>query len=367
MTNCPRFRGLLLALAGLLWLTSAPGCKDKRTPPATQPAGTQPPATQPTQGTDPNVCCPNLAAPEGELDSAEAVAIRKELLSFYKLKGKVSLIQFGLVGYPLTDEGLEGMILHERLDDLPGLAMLRVEFCEDQAKADAYYKDKEFTFPVHRDPKQKVARAFGALSDPTYVIVDKFGRIRYRGAEPDDRLGDWVEQLQAQTADAGPDQEMLGVVKLDGAKLLAETTLPDLGGEPVALADCMGPNGLVVVLVDTVCPFCGKALGDMPQVAVTLIEAQVASIIINIDGSKDRVTAFYGEKDLGAPVIFDETEKTLKAWNITSVPRVFYITPEKEIAYEGGAVWSKMGAAIEQARQLPPGSIRFTVQGTGYG
>jgi len=357
MTLYPRIPQCLLVAAAVAVLMPAAGCKDQGEPPATQPAGQE----------DPNVCCPDLLAPEQAMDSREAAAIREKLLKQHGLTGKVSLIQFGMAGYPLTDEGLEGMILHERLDDVPGLAMLRVEISRDAAAADAYYKDMDFDFPVHRDPAMKAAQAFGATSDPTYVIVDKFGRIRYRGPEPDERFGDWIELLQAQAEDAGPNQEMLGVVKLDGAKLLAGTSLPDLEGETVALNECLGPEGLVVVLVDTTCPFSGEALRDMPTVAMTLAQAAVASIVVNIDGSKQRVTEFYGNKDLGAPVIYDETDATLKAWNITSVPTVFYITPDKQIAYEGSAVWADVGLVIEQARKMPPGSIKFTAHGTSYG
>jgi hypothetical protein len=105
----------------------------------------------------------------------------------------------------------------------------------------------------------------------------------------------------------------------------------------------------------------------MPAVSAALAGAKIGSIIVNIDGDQQKVMQYYGGKQLGAPVIFDETDATMRAWNITSVPTVFYIGPDKQIAYNGLAVWSQVGQAIEKARGLPPGTMKFGVKGTSYG
>ncbi len=347
-----------LAAAGLsLALLAASGCRESGTS-TTQPAGG-------TAATQPGVSCSNVVGQE--MPAAEAAALREKLIKQFGLGGKVTLIQFGIVGYPLSDQGLEGLILHQRLQDVPGLALLRVDITKDQAAADAFYKEKDIKFPVYRDANTQMARAFQATSDPTYVILDKFGRVRYRGPEPDARLGDWAQQLQAQTADAGAEAPMLGVVELSGEKLLSGTKLPDLGGQLVELEQAMGPEGLVVLLVDTTCPFSGEALRDMPAIAPVLAKAQVGSIVINIDGTAQRVAEYYKDKDLGTQLIFDETPATMKAWNITSVPTVFYIGPDMKIGYNGAAVWAQVAAAIETARQMPQGALKFTPKGTSYG
>jgi hypothetical protein len=86
------------------------------------------------------------------------------------------------------------------------------------------------------------------------------------------------------------------------------------------------------------------------------------------NGPKLRCGAkYFGGKSLGAPVIYDATSATMTRWNIKSVPTIVYVGPDKTIAYNGTAVWANVGAAIEKARQMPPGTIKFTARGTGYG
>jgi len=46
-----------------------------------------------------------------------------------------------------------------------------------------------------------------------------------------------------------------------------------LDGVVNPLSRYMGPHGLLVVFVDTSCPFAGTAIGDMPNVAATLAGA----------------------------------------------------------------------------------------------
>ena len=348
-----RIPALAAAVLGLLVFA---GCKRSAPPPATKPAATQ------------------LSAATIRQNAAYAAAapLREQLLTQYDLKGRVAMIEFGMVingvlTCELSAQGLDGMVLHQKLNDVPGLAFLRVEESKDAAAVDAYYKDKDLKFPVYRDPNMTMAHAFMATSVPTFVLVDKFGRVRYRGSEPGNQLGKWVADLQAEPADAGPGAAMLGVVTLDGAKLLAATALPDLSGQRVALDGAMGPQGIVLVFVDTTCPFSGQALRDMPTVAPTLSKANINSFVVNIDGSKEVVTKYYGGKNLGAPVIYDPTDATLTRWNIKSTPAIVYIGPDKTIAYNGMAVWADVASAIEKARQLPPGTIKFTARGTSYG
>ena len=348
-----RIPALAAAVLGLLVFA---GCKRSAPPPATKPAATQQSAATIRQ---------NAAY-------AAAAPLREQLLTQYDLKGRVAMIEFGMVingvlTCELSAQGLDGMVLHQKLNDVPGLAFLRVEQSKDAAAVDAYYKDKDLKFPVYRDPNMTMAHAFMATSVPTFVLVDKFGRVRYRGSEPGNQLGKWVADLQAEKADAGPDVAMLGVVTLDGAKLLAATALQDLSGQRVALDGAMGPQGIVLVFVDTTCPFSGQALRDMPTVAPTLSKANINSFVVNIDGSKEVVTKYYGGKNLGAPVIYDPTDATLTRWNIKSTPAIVYIGPDKTIAYNGVAVWADVASAIEKARQLPPGTIKFTARGTSYG
>jgi hypothetical protein len=105
----------------------------------------------------------------------------------------------------------------------------------------------------------------------------------------------------------------------------------------------------------------------MPTVAKTLAEHKVTSVLVNIDQPKDGVAAFYQKRDPGAPVVYDATSTTRLQWNVTSVPTVVYLSPAKQIAYSGNAVWKDLAAAVEKARNLPAGTIKIAAGGTEYG
>jgi len=53
--------------------------------------------------------------------------------------------------------------------------------------------EKQFAFPYLRDSSQDVARGFGASSTPEVFLIDRDGRLRYRGAI-DDSLDDSAVQ-----------------------------------------------------------------------------------------------------------------------------------------------------------------------------
>ncbi len=211
------------------------------------------------------------------------------------------------------------------------------------------------------------AMAFEATVYPTFVLVGKFGRVRYRGKCPDARLKDWVATLDAEKADPGADVALLGAVKLDAPKLLAQTTLPDLAGNKTNLGGAMGPGGLLVMFVDTKCPFSAHAMKDMPTVAGKLLSMKINSVLINVCDPEKDVKAFFKKRNVGAQVIYDETSKTNDYWNVYSVPRVIFISPAKEIGYNGNALWADVAGGIEKVKGFKPGTINFKAKGTGFG
>jgi len=199
------------------------------------------------------------------------------------------------------------------------------------------------------------------------VIVGKFGRVRYRGRLPGDRLAEWVAVLGTEKADPGPDVALLGSVKLDVPKLLAQTKLPDIKGGRRTLGELMGPGGLMVMFVDTTCPFSGQAMGDMPTVTKTLSPLKINSVLINVDDAEKDVKKHFARRKTGAIVLYDETSKTRNYWDVHSVPVVVLIDPEQKLRYKGEAVWAKLATAIEKASGLEAGSISFGSEGTEYG
>jgi hypothetical protein len=333
----------LVLAAGCLLL---PGCK---------PGADQQP--KPAAG---GGCAPSAAAqPSKELALAG-------FLKSQKLEGQPVLIEFGMVGCALSDKGLDSMIALQTAGGVPGLAFVRVEANPDDAVVGPYFMAKAPAFPVYRDAQSALAKTLGATAWPTFLLVDKFGHIRYEGNYPQDNLAEWATALAAEKLDPGGNVRPFGDRPIDAEKLLA-AELPDLKGNLRSLSDHQGRGGLALVFVDTSCPFSGIALKELPTVAKSLAAQKVPVLVVNNDDDAAKVREFYAKTDPGAPVVYDVGAATREKWNVRSVPIIVYITPAGQIGYHGPAVWADMGAAIETSLGLARGAIKFTATGTGFG
>jgi thioredoxin-related protein len=220
-------------------------------------------------------------------------------------------------------------------------------------------------FPVYKDKDSTLAKQMGATAFPTFVLVDKFGHIRYTGMYPE-QVVEWSKALVAETRDPGSQAALFGTKSIDAQKLLA-AKLPYVGGKPMALSECMGQGGLMLLFVDTSCPFSATALKDMPSVSKVLAERKVNAIVVNNDDPREKVQAFYQKNDPGVRAFYDTSAATRQQWNVQSVPTVVYITPAGQVGYKGEAVWANVGTAIEKSMNLAAGTIKFTAAGTGFG
>ena len=175
-----------------------------------------------------------------------------------------------------------------------------------------------------------------------------------------------ASQAVSPVTDPGPDAATSGVAALDASKLLDETRLPDLKGAARSLRDRMGPKGLLIVFVDTNCPFSATAINEMSSVASVLAKHEVPSVLVNVGEPQATVEQFYAERQVGLPVIYDTGKKTLAAWAVTSTPTAIMMDSGGAVAYRGKTVWADVGAAAEKSLKLPAGSLKFTVKGTGF-
>jgi len=305
--------------------------------------------------------CESTAGQPGE-------ALPAKFLKEHGLQGKVVLIEFGLYDCALSGAGLDKMIEMCRDNQPPDLACVRVEAAQDAAAVDAYYKAKSVPFTVYRDPGAALGRAFDATVYPVFLLVDKYGRVRYRGAFPEiDKLPGWVDTLQREKADAGDAAPVFGVTPLAVQKLLDETRLPDLQGAVKPLRDYMGRRGVLAVFVDSTCPFSGKAIADITKVSGALAKHEMPSVLVNLAEKKEKVLEFYASHSTGTPVLYDETRATQKAWQVNSVPTVLLFDAAGSVAYRGKAVWADVAKAAEAALKLPAGSLNLGAKGTEFG
>jgi len=307
--------------------------------------------------------------------SASEVALDR-VWGMNDLRGKVVLVQFGMVGCPVSDAGLKQMIAMQSSSSRGNLHFLRVE-CgvggENEAAVASYYQTTAPPFPVYRDPQGTLAQAVKATAVPCCILVDSFGHIRYRGRFPEQQqLGEWVAQLAAERTDPGSDASLFGSRALEVSQLLRQTTLPEVSqsAPPTAarpLNNYMGQAGLLVIFVDTHCPFSAEAMQDVPKITPILASLKIPTVMVNLDDDAQDVQKHYAAHAYGVPVLYDTTTKTKDKWGIESVPTLIYITANEQVGYNGVAVWKELADAVEKNLKVPAGTIQFAPKGTGFG
>ncbi|NBB95485.1 MAG: redoxin domain-containing protein [Planctomycetes bacterium] len=308
-----------------------------------------------------------LGCGDSEGTTGEEDASRKAFLRDYALAGKVVLMEFGHVGCEVSDRGLRAMMDLQRSGAIPGLIYTRVEIATDEQAVGEYYRELDPTLKIIRDPDRQIMSAFDARAIPTFVLLDRFGRVRYRGGVPTGELYEWVAVLQKETDDPGPDAPQFGKVELAGPTLLKQTALPALNVEARPLESYRDAGGLVAVVIDTQCPFAATAREEMATVAAGLAAHNVSSVLINVNEPADIVRQFYHDKNLTVPLLYDGSGQILLRWDIDSVPTVVYFGADGGIQYKGEALWAALASAVGEALGLPPGTVSFAAKGTEYG
>jgi len=297
---------------------------------------------------------------------ASGVGTVASFLKDNKIEGQVVLVEFGTIGCELSNSGLDAMIDFAKRKAIPGLSYARLEPIADDKAFEEYYKAKSAPFPIIRDPQMKTAKALGTTIYPQFALLDKFGRVRYRGAQPAEKdLTGWANALAAETKDPGPDAPMFGTAKLDAAGLLATTSLPDLSGAVKPLAGHKGKSGIMLAFVDTKCPFSNVAIRELPKVAAVLQAHNVASLLVNIGEPEAAVKKTYAP---GTPVVYDIGKTTQKCWNVQSVPTIVLLDSAGSVAYQGAAAWAGVATATEKMLNLTAGTVllneaQSTIQG----
>jgi peroxiredoxin len=281
------------------------------------------------------------------------------------LAGQIVLVEFGTIGCELSNSGLDTLISLARRKAIPGLSYARLEPIADDKAFEEYYKPKSAPFPVVRDPQMNVANALGTTIYPQFALLDKFGRVRYRGAQPSEKdLTGWANTLAAETKDPGPEAPMFGTAKLDAAALLATTRLPDLSGVVKPLAEYKGKAGILLAFVDTKCPFSSVAIREFPKVAPLLNEKGISSLLVSIGEPEAEVKRAYAA---GTTVVHDTGKVTQKCWNVQSVPTLFLLDSAGAVTYQGGATWAEVATATEKMLNLQVGSFKLEAKGTTQG
>lgn len=316
-------------------------------------------------------------APEQTADLSPAEQLhrdRQALLRRHDLADRALLIQFGQSGCEKSTKGLAGLVMLHQRKLVPGLSYARFDMHAMPAQGDeaAAVEAPPIELPegIRRidDPDNTAAKLFDATTVPTYVLVDRFGRVRYRGGFPSRRLVEWVRLISAETDDPGLDVPLFGQSDLNGPRVAAATVLPDLNGRTRPLDQYFGRGGLMVMFVDATCPFSDAAVDEVQQIADVLRPHGVPVVLIDLeDPLADTITYFRG-KSLRLTVLHEATPRTRLTWDVWSVPTVVLFNTQRKVAYNGKAVWANVTGAAEKMLALSPGALSVSdIAGTEYG
>jgi len=290
------------------------------------------------------------------------------MLKAHQLEGRVVLVEYGTIGCKLSGVGLDSMAEWQHRNAVPGLAFLRLEPTPDQQTFDGHYTAKSLGFPVVRDPAMAVANALGTTVCPRFVLLDKFGHVRYHGSQPSEKdLADWTGRLNPEQADAGPDAPQFGTVELDVPALLAATRLPALDGKVLSLRDYRGKNGLLLLFVDAHCPHSAALAKEIPAVAEALNKHGVPIVVVNIGDPEAKVRSSYLAGITGAAIVFDPGKTAQDRWDIQYVPTAVLVDADGNLTYNGSPVWDRVTEKVVAALNLPADSLQAGVKGTSAG
>jgi peroxiredoxin len=300
--------------------------------------------------------------------AASGVSPVTTVLKANQLDGKVVLVEFGTIGCQLSEKGLKAMADMKARNAIPGLNYLRLEPAASKAQFDAYYSTQSLGFPVVRDTDMAIANALATTVFPRFALLDKFGRIRYRGSQPAEKdLADWTPKLMAETQDAGPNAPLLGETALDMPSLLCGTRVPDLAGKTKSLAEYSGKLGVLLAFVDTKCPFSAGASKEMPVVAAALKQYGVGTVLVNIGDPESDVRKAYGSGFPDVAVVYDAGKAVQQNWKVEFVPTVALLDTAGQVIYRGSPVWADVATALAKKLSLAPDAVKLDAQGTKQG
>ena len=150
---------------------------------------------------------------------------------------------------------------------------------------------------------------------------------------------------------------------------LYEAKLPNLDtGVVRPISDYAKRNGLLVMVVNTTCPYCGQAIDGFRDVITGLTRQGVGCLVVVADQADQSTVLGHYKNRLPTSIIVHRKSNTMdKSWGIDSVPTVLVFDKNGSETYRGAAEWDKVAQGVEKSLGLTPNSINFGSKGTSYG
>ncbi|MEO0108554.1 MAG: hypothetical protein ABIK62_05215 [candidate division WOR-3 bacterium] len=283
-----------------------------------------------------------------------------DILRGFRLVGRIVLFQLGDMDDPKSDSCLQVMVGWHRDRVLPELVLVRIDQTRDKAKLDEYYGPRHVPLIVLNDTGGILTSALGITPALNVALVDKYARVRYRGELPNLReLGEWVGKLRLQDQDLGPNAPFF-VRRSGDPRWLFETTmlLPvhDTSG-PIPLTNFIGPNGSLILFLDTKTRYASKVESDLPTVAGAIMGQGIPTVIVCVGEDPAEVRTKFPRRIPGVPVLCDTSSRVRTDFQVERLPQVLLTDVRGQVVYRGPPDWLSLERRFYQYYKLPPHSV----------
>jgi peroxiredoxin len=119
-------------------------------------------------------------------------------------------------------------------------------------------------------------------------------------------------------------------------------SLPGVDGRTWSLADCRGPNGLLVMFICNHCPYVRAVIDRLVRDATALRDHGIGAVAISCndtvafpDDSFDNMQAFAAQNGFTFPYLFDESQAVGRAYDAVCTPDFFGYNADLELQYRG--------------------------------
>jgi peroxiredoxin len=110
-----------------------------------------------------------------------------------------------------------------------------------------------------------------------------------------------------------------------------------VGGSFVSLNSYKGKQPVLILFWTTWCPFCQRALKTLNQRYPELKEKDIEVLAINVGESSAKAAGAARQHDLQFPVLLDETQNTVRSYDLLGVPTYVLVDKNGEVVSKTNA------------------------------
>lgn len=244
-------------------------------------------------------------------------------------RGKTLVLLMGMPGCPGTAKAA-GFLAEYSREKPEGVAVVRLDVAPPgDSVAEPRGGDAGFVHEVDRG--RKVADRLEFFFYPTLYILDKDGKVRFRGGCEPDRVREMVAEIAAERPGA-PTRVYTPPLPAVGTAAAAFAG-KDLDGKDVSLEALRGKAATLLFFGSTTCPYSKDAVSSLPALAAEFGGKGAAVAVVNIGESPKAIRPFYASKAPRITVVADETSDIgEKKYGVRTVPFFYVLDKAGKIA-----------------------------------